>query len=257
MGGSKPGDEIAATDSPSFLQRFEDRVNGAETSRDRFDRRHLTHHHAVSSQQLMRQRVAAFRLRRGADRDQRPASLGGGWGQPARAEATARSDPRPVLRGTSECPQTVERVVGQQALPDQIPDRIDDIVGESADAALDRREERRSVTREVVEDARFERGRLAFCGRLGPHAEWTVKQRQMVGEVKSDPPVTLPQWLHAGPDDLSCRAQRVEVGGAIVLDARRENLGLQDGGGQSNPLDGLDDFEKSLQPPALARDSLP
>ena len=68
--GPEPGDEIAAPDTPGFLEGFQDRVDPGETALDTFGQRRLACDHPVPVEQLQRLRVRAL-CRRGDRFEQR------------------------------------------------------------------------------------------------------------------------------------------------------------------------------------------
>jgi hypothetical protein len=118
--------------------------------------------------------------------------------------------------------QGVERVVRDRALPHETPQRIDGLTRESASPRLVQRgEERRAVIAQVIDDGHLARFEVGEDGRA-PEA------REAVGEIHREPAVAFAERLHAAPDDLSCGGQRVEIGGVVALDARREDLALED-----------------------------
>src|SRR5688572_18068806 len=84
-----------------------------------------------------------------------------------------------------------------------------------------------------------------------------MQQREVIGEVDRNPAVAIAQWLEADPDDLAGRAERVEIGWLVVLDARREDLALENRRGHGEALQRFDDFENRVESMPASHDALP
>ena len=69
----------------------------------------------------------------------------------------------------------------------------------------------------------------------------------MIGEEERDAAVAFSEWLDACPHHLTGRDQLVEIGWLVPLESRRQDLVLQDGGRQRQPLQRFDDIEQSIE----------
>ena len=79
----------------------------------------------------------------------------------------------------------------------------------------------------------------------------------VIGQVEREPPVVLAERLESAPHDLTGRGQRVEIGRLIALDARRQDLGLENRRDERRALQALDRIEQRVQPRSPADDALP
>ena len=109
-------------------------------------------------------------------------------------------------------------------------------------AFVKRGEERGAVSLQIRERSPpiVLRPSLAAGGRR-PQA-WHV-----VGEIKRDAAVSFAERLDADPDDLARGHQRVEHRRLIVCDARRQDISLEDRGGERRALQLLDRVEQRLE----------
>ena len=100
---------------------------------------------------------------------------------------------------------------------------------------MDIREERCSALREICDDRRFflSRPNVALCSLLPvpcPLRQWP-ELRQLLREVEADAAVAFADGIETSPDDFACGDEGIEVGGLVVENARRKNLGLENGRG--------------------------
>ena len=79
----------------------------------------------------------------------------------------------------------------------------------------------------------------------------------VVGQVEREPAVPVAERLDAAPHDFARRGQRVEIGRVVALDARREDLALEDRGGHRRALQVLDRSSSASRPGAPPDDALP
>ena len=148
--------------------------------------------------------------------------------------------------------QRVERVVGDHALPHQVPQRVDGFTRVAVSGRLMQiGEERRAVRGRGGSTICRARGDKIGRRLLAPQA------REVIGQVERDAAVPLAQRLDAAPDDFTAGGQGVEVGGVVPLDARRENLALEDRRRQGCALQVLDRVEQRVQSQPPADDALP
>ena len=183
--------------------------------------------------------------------DQRPSADGGATRRLRKRAAARRRLARPALVRARERAQRVERVVGDRALPHQIPQRVDGLAREAAAGRLVQRgEERRAVLAEVIDDGLLARLEVGKDG-------GAPQPREGVGEVQREPAVAIAERLDAAPDDFAGGGQRVEIGGVVALDARREDLALEDRRRQRRALQVLDRIEQRVEAGAPPDDALP
>ena len=127
-----------------------------------------------------------------------------------------------------------------------------EIVGvASTDGDVQRREKRRALGGEIVEHAALEISGLLGGARRRP------QQSQVVGQEQRQTTVAFAQGLEASPGDLAGRDEPIEIGGVVVLDARRQDLALKRRGDQRRALQLLDAVEQRVEAPTLARHALP
>ena len=138
--------------------------------------------------------------------------------------------------------QGVERVVGDEAAPDQAPEGIDGFAGIAAAEGL----------MERIEEAGaggFEHGEQLFFA-LGERVDERAllgEERQLVGEEEGDAAVALADGFDAGPGDFAGGDERVEAGGRVVGDARGKDGGLDQRCGQRRALQALDGVEQRVE----------
>src|SRR5260221_3376905 len=113
---------------------------------------------------------------------------------------------------------------------------MNDLIGKPPNRRMDLGEERRAVCAEVVDDRRL--GRFTK----------TVKQGEAIGEIEGNAAIALAEGLQADPDDLTGGAERVEVAGAVLADARGENLALEDRCRERIALHGFDRVQQGFEP---------
>ncbi len=118
-------------------------------------------------------------------------------------------------------------------------------------SALKKRAPRRS---QRVEDGPCARRQILEGGRLD-HAP--PERGDVIGEEEGDPPVPLAERFDAGPDDLACGDERVEVRRLVPLEPGRQDLALENRGGQRQPLQRLDHVEQGVEAAPRARHALP
>jgi len=83
------------------------------------------------------------------------------------------------------------------------------------------------------------------------------KSGKRLGEVEGDAAVAIADLFEADPDDFACGHDGVEIGGAIVGDARGKNFAFEFGNEQSRALKIFDGVEKRVEAAAARGDSLP
>src|SRR4029079_10557583 len=114
-----------------------------------------------------------------------------------------------------------------------------------ADGVVDLREERGPVSLEVVED------------RVRDGLRIRAEERRFVRQIQRDTAVFFPERLDAAPDDLAGCAERVEIARRVVVDARGEDLALEDRRRQRVALQRVDGIEQRVEAAALLRRILP
>ena len=145
----------------------------------------------------------------------------------------------------------MQAVVRDRTGPHERPDGVDGIARVAAARGLvQRRKERRAVLLEMLEDARSRSGSSRQRGLAAQFAD-------VIGQVEREPPVVLAKRLESAPHDLAGRRQRVEIGWLIALDARRQDLGLENRRDEGRPCKPLDRIEQRVQPRSPADDALP
>ncbi len=136
--------------------------------------------------------------------------------------------------------------------PHEAPERVHGVAREAAArAVVDGGEVGRAPRAQRVHDARLAPGQRCLERRGAP------QRRQRIGQVQRDAAVALAERFHADPRDLARGRERVEVPGAIALDARRQDLGLEQRGGERRPLQALDDVEQRVETDSPPHDALP
>ena len=83
------------------------------------------------------------------------------------------------------------------------------------------------------------------------------KSGKRFGEVEGDAAVAIADLFEADPDDFAGGHDGVEIGGAIVGDARGENFAFEFGNEQRGALKIFDGVEKRVEAAATRGDSLP
>ena len=111
-------------------------------------------------------------------------------------------------------------------------------------------EERGPFALEVADDVRGEIARG-----VGPRGR--REQAQVIREVQREASVSFAERLHAHPRDLARGDQVIEVGRLVTGDARREDLGLDERGGQWSTLELVDGIEQCVEPEPRPGHSLP
>src|SRR5258708_2639722 len=84
-----------------------------------------------------------------------------------------------------------------------------------------------------------------------------MQQRKVIGEVERDTAIAVAKRLDAGPDDLAGGAERVEIGRFVAVNARGQDLRLEDRGRQRSTLQRFDHFEEPFEPAAFLGYELP
>ena len=98
--------------------------------------------------------------------------------------------------------------------------------------------------------ARSRSGRSVEHGRL-------PELRDVVGQVEREPAIVLPERFEPAPHDLARSRQRVEIRRLVALDARRQDLGLENRRDERRALQPLDRIEQRIEAGAPAHDALP
>ena len=112
----------------------------------------------------------------------------------------------------------VERVVGDEAAPDEAPEGLDGFAGiASACGLMQRIEEAGAGGFENGEEFFFALGERFDDGAL------LREEGQLVGEEEGDAAVALADGLDAGPGNFAGGDERVEAGGRVVGDAGGED----------------------------------
>ena len=146
----------------------------------------------------------------------------------------------------------MEGVVGDEPLPHQVPERVDRFGRIAAARRLvERGEERRAFRSEVIDDRPLALGDVD----LPPAA--SAEPRQVIGQVERQPSVAIADRLDAAPDDFARGAQRIEIGGLVALDARRQDLGFEDRRRQRRALQVLDRVEQRIEAGRRRTSALP
>ncbi len=136
----------------------------------------------------------------------------------------------------------MQRIVGDEAAPDQAPQRVDRFAGiAAADGLVERIEEagaRRFKNREQLFFALrqwFDDG-----ARLG-------EQGQLVGKIQGDAAVAFAERLDAGPGHFTGGDERVETGGLVPCDARGQNRRFEQGSRERGSLEAFDGIEQHIE----------
>jgi hypothetical protein len=79
----------------------------------------------------------------------------------------------------------------------------------------------------------------------------------VVGEVQRDAAIALAERLDADPDDLAGRGDGIEIGGIVAIDARGENLGLENRRRERRALELFDGVEQRIGALPPLDDALP
>ena len=79
----------------------------------------------------------------------------------------------------------------------------------------------------------------------------------MVGEVQRDAAIALAERLDADPDDLAGRGDGIKIRGIQPIDARRENLGLENRRRERGALELFDGIEQRIRAVPALDDPLP
>ena len=195
-----------------------------------------------------------------ATSDQRPSAA---WLPPVRARKRRRNSgepggpsrnsrrPRSASFGVEQIAQGMQRVVGDHARPHQFPERGLRVAGEAAARGLmERREERCAHFAQHAGDA------LRVLGKLGRRC-WRRAGAAALGQIERDAAIAIAELLEADPHHFAGGHQRVEIGGAVIEHARRQDLALQIGGGQRRALQNLDGVEQGVEAAAWDSDAVP
>ncbi len=143
----------------------------------------------------------------------------------------------------------LERVVGHLAGPDHLPERVEHVVGEPAPGARNLGEEDGAALREKLADGG---GEGAVDGRRRAREEGLT-----LGQVERHPSVAAAEGFDARPHDLAGSAERIQVPGAIALDAGRQDLALEGRRDEGAALELRDDREQRVPPAPLAWNAVP
>ena len=180
-----------------------------------------------------------------ANGQQRPAALRGG----RRGAAGAKDWPglqaaraaRAFGRGDVGA-QGVERIVGDEAAPDQAPESVDRFAGIAAAHGLMQRIEEAGA-------GGFEHGEQLFfaLGEGLDNGPLLREQGQLVGEEERDAAVAFADGLDAGPGHFAGGDQRVEAGGVIVGDARGQDGRLEQRCGKGRALQAFNGIEQRVK----------
>ena len=116
----------------------------------------------------------------------------------------------------------MECIVGQHAFPNQIPERGNSFTRVSVAAGIvKRRKKQRTGFFERCHDGLLPLGEVQRRRR-------TPEARDVIRQIDRDATVAFAHRFDAAPDDFAGAGQRVEIGGCVALDARRQSLRLED-----------------------------
>ena len=260
LGAAQAIDDVAAPDPALLLHRAEDRVDRAEAAVDAFRVDGFAHQDAVPLEERERGGVPPLGLRgktRGGPRrarrrlraiaapagiDQRPApgSLGRAEArEPARSRAPVTRRPLPA-----QCAQRGEGVVGDLAGPHEVPQRIEHFpIRPAAGGGEQLPVEARPASAEVLPEAL-----VTFrVGSVGAVGEAHRPKGLATRPDEHDPPVVASQAPAPDPRDLAHRAQLVEEPRLIPRDPGRQDVALEDAGGDGQARELVDDLREALQ----------
>ena len=210
--------------SARVLHGLQHVVDRAEAAADRLGGRHLARDHAVAREQLLRGRGGALgrrdgRAMRSSTSDQRPPAAGGG-DAPGAEGAAARRLAWPASRRAGEGAQRVEGVVGDEPVQTR---------SQSASTVRPGSRRPRASCSAAKNDAPSLAAGARRCAcspsrAARPAVPGRQQPGEVIGEVQRDAPVALAERLDADPDHLAGGDERVEIGGVVVLDPRRQDL---------------------------------
>ena len=183
------------------------------------------------------------RVLRAGSSDQRPCALGGVVRRERKTIAGLQAARSARAFGPRDVgAQSVQRIVGDEAAPDQAPERIDGFAGiAAADGLMQRIEEAGA--------GGFEDGKkllFALGERLGERP-LLRQQRQLVGEIKSDAAIAFADGLDAGPCHFARGDQRVEAGRIVAGNARGQDGRFKQRCGNGRALQALDGIEQRIE----------
>ena len=182
--------------------------------------------------------------------------------EPTHPGATAPT-PRPALRslapgpGADQGAQRGEGVVGDLTGPDQVPEHgqqggVVPLQVGVGHRSLEVGPERGAPRREVGPQHVVHRS-LGRRGGVGLRDQ----EAQLVAEHQPHPPVVGADGPGPHPDHLARGGQGVEVGGAVLVHAGREDVGLQHRGGDGCALQHAEGLDQPVDPAAGQSDPLP
>ena len=147
-----------------------------------------------------------------------------------------------VFRAQGVGAQCVERIVGDEAAPDEAPQRVDGFAGiAAADGLVQRVEEAGAGGFENGEEFFFALGEwLAMRSLLG-------QQGQLVGKVEGDAAVAFADGLNAGPGHFAGGDECVETGWIVAGNARGQDGRLEQRGGNGRALQVFDGVEQRVE----------
>jgi hypothetical protein len=136
----------------------------------------------------------------------------------------------------------VERVVGDEAAPDEAPESVNGFAGISAaDCLMQRFEETGSGGFENSYDFFFAFSEWLCNGAL------LGEERKFVCEEKSDATVAFADGIDAGPGYLACSDERVETSRLVPGDASRKDCRLEEGCRDGCALKTLNGIEQGVE----------
>ncbi len=201
--GPEAADEEATPDASAVFHRAQHVVDGRVAAGDGLDRHRLARQDAVTREQLTRdgrRPLGAGRTSLHAIRDERPSPERGPWHLAPRPEGRASGARRPVVR-PDERAQRMQRVVRDDATPDEIPERADGFLREAAADAREKcREERCPRGAEMRRRCRCSRSLIDSAPRVR-----RTQQAQVIGQVEREASIPLAERLDAEPHDLAGR----------------------------------------------------
>jgi hypothetical protein len=140
------------------------------------------------------------------------------------------------------CAESVERVVGDEATPDERPEGIHGFAWiAAAEGLVERIEEAGAGGFKNGEEFFFALSQGIDDGAL------QQEQGQLVGEKQSDASVAFADGLDACPRDFASRDESVEAGRLIVRDAGGKHRRLKQRCGKRRALEVFDGVEKRVE----------
>ena len=174
---------------------------------------------------------------------QRPAALrvgrGGAAGAKDRSGLQAARGARAFGTGDVGA-QGVQRIVGDEAAPDEAPEGIDGFAGIAAADGLMQRVEEAGA-------GGFKHGEELFFALGERFRDWPLlrQQGQFVGKKESDAAVAFADGLDAGPGHFAGGDQGIETGGIVAGDARGQDGRFKQRCGQRRALQAFDGVEQA------------